>query len=179
MPTIEIISINAKEIPNLKDFESFAFICEDKLESHRALFDDELKENYQGIILHLGNKEFQKDKEQGTIGPWFASDLINFDFVGEVELPIIDKGNQIEGVEQWWGSDQTFLFKFEEAAINDLRDILEQMITLSPGKEILFLTDYQFGPEKPLHKGIISLSEFFEDHNKVGLIWNCMYHIKK
>ena len=178
MPTIEIISVNAKEIPNLRDYKSFTFICENKLESHRALFNDELKENYEGVIVHLGNKSFQKDKDKDEIGVWFASDLINFESDEEIKLPIIDKENQIDGDKQWWGSDQSFLFKFKQSIIDDLKDIINQMIKLSPINEVLFLTDYQFGPEKPSHKGQISLEDFFYDHDKVGLIWNCMYHIK-
>lgn len=177
MPTIEVISIGAKEFPNAQDYNSFALLSENKLESHRSLFDNELKNNFNGIIVHLGNKEFQRNKDENNIGFWFADDLVSFN--SEIELPLVDIEKEKNNEKQPWGSDQTMLFKFKSKIITDLYNLLKLMLKISPINEILFLTDYQFGSEKPIQKGIITLEEFLEEHKNVGLIWNCMYHIQE
>ena len=62
MPTIEIVSIGADKLGlNQYDFD-IAIIEEDKLISHRGLFNDFLKKE-NGIIVHIGNPDFKNDKE--------------------------------------------------------------------------------------------------------------------
>ena len=62
MPTIEIASINSTGLDQA-DF-NVAIIEENKLESHRGLFYDLLREQ-NGAIVHIGNPDFKADKESG------------------------------------------------------------------------------------------------------------------
>lgn len=72
MPTIEIASINSKRLGlNQADFD-FAIIEEDKLESHRGLFDDLLRQQ-NGVILHIGNPDCKHDENAG----YFAGAIVD------------------------------------------------------------------------------------------------------
>lgn len=67
MPTIEIISLQSKGLNlNQAEFE-FAIIEENKLESHRSIFYDLLRQQ-NGVIVHIGNPEFKEDKDGGYFG---------------------------------------------------------------------------------------------------------------
>lgn len=74
MPTIEIISLQSKGL-NLNQVEfEFAIIEENKLESHRGLFNNLLK-NQSGVIIHIGNPEFKEDKGGGFFGGKIITEL--------------------------------------------------------------------------------------------------------
>jgi hypothetical protein len=62
MPTIEIASLNSTGLGlDQADFD-VAIIEENKLESHRGLFYDLLRQQ-NGVIVHIGNPDFKDDKE--------------------------------------------------------------------------------------------------------------------
>lgn len=62
MPTMEIASINSIGLAlNQADFD-VAISEENKLESHRGLFYDLLRQQ-KGVIVHIGNPDFKIDKE--------------------------------------------------------------------------------------------------------------------
>ena len=64
MPAIEIASINSTGLRlNQADFD-VAIIEENKLESHRGLFFELLRQQ-SGTIVHIGNPDFKYDKEGG------------------------------------------------------------------------------------------------------------------
>lgn len=149
MPTIEIISINANAIPELPLYGSFAYILERELISHRGLF-QKIFDKLEGYIVHLGNKEFEHDKD----GPWFAGMIMD------------------------WTDDEGNPIIFLDNTLEDLKDLMKRMIESSPSNEILFSTDYQFGPDEPKDCGTISFSEFFELHSSRLLRWNATYIIK-
>ncbi len=87
MPTIEIASINSTRLGlNQADFD-VAIIEEDKLESHRGLFYDLLRQQ-NGVIVHIGNPNFKDDKESG----YFAGAIVEWDFEPtEIFLPELIK----------------------------------------------------------------------------------------
>lgn len=73
MSTIEIISLDSRNLgTNQRDFD-VAIIEENELISHRGLFCQFLKK-YQGTILHIGNPEFKQNKDGG----FFGGDLIDW-----------------------------------------------------------------------------------------------------
>lgn len=75
MPTIEIASFSSTRLGlNQADFD-VAIIEENKLESHRGLFYDLLRQQ-NGIIVHIGNPDFKNNKEDG----YFAGAIIDWDF---------------------------------------------------------------------------------------------------
>ena len=73
MPTIELISIGCSRVPDLPRYESFAYIAETKLTSHRNLFQS-VFDSLSGVIVHLANKDFESEPE----GLWFAGRVMEW-----------------------------------------------------------------------------------------------------
>lgn len=74
-----------------------------------------------------------------------------------------------------WEEDAVVFLK---ETFRDLKDLIQRMIDSSPNNEILFSTDYQFGPEKPMDFGAVSIEEFYEFHRLKKLRWNSIYKIQ-
>ncbi|MBU1239027.1 hypothetical protein KKF84_13270 [Myxococcota bacterium] len=153
MPSIEIVSIGALNVPELPKFDGFAYIAEPGVISHRGLFQDVLdKEN--GIIVHLANKEYEGDEEGG----WFAGALMEWGENLSENDPVV----------------------FEQHRFQDVIVLLRRMIESSSRNEVIFLTDYQFGPKKRvINNKEISISEFIDFHQQRRLIYNSLYRIKE
>jgi hypothetical protein len=87
---MEIIVVDCPEIPVLPSYASFTYSAEKKLVSHRLLFQS-VFDRWQGVILHLANKECE-----GRGGFWFASDLMDWGeddalvFRPEARVDVID-----------------------------------------------------------------------------------------
>ncbi len=169
MPTIEIASINSTRL-NLNQVEfDVAIIEQNKLESHRGMFNDLLR-NEQGTIIHIGNPDLKDDKEGG----FFAGDLINWDFrptnkiIAIVDPSDTDYDSLIS---------QQFQFQFEEEFRKDIIKLLEFALESSPINKIYFLTDYQFGPVGATKESGNSIADFWTKHDKNGLIFNRLYEI--
>jgi hypothetical protein len=73
MPTIELISIRCPRVPDLPRYDSFAYIAETKLQSHRGLFQT-VFDSLTGVIVHLANKDFESEPE----GCWFAGKIMEW-----------------------------------------------------------------------------------------------------
>lgn len=169
MPTIEIVALKCETLPNLPSFENFAYIAEKQLQSHRGIFQSEF-DQIAGIILHLGNKDLEGQEGGG----WFAGQLIKW---GDEDV-IIPQIEEDSGGEQWWGEDQSFLFRFAPEVFKELKKLLELLLEQSPVKQLYFTTDYQFGPSESMKRLNYSLRRFFEEHDNSGLRWNCLYQIR-
>ena len=172
MPTIEILSLGCETVPDLPTFSSFTFIAESDLQSHRALFQP-VFDTVSGVIVHLGNKELEKDLKAGKVGFWFCGDLIDWSEEG-IKLPIIDPAL---GEEQWWGEDQDYAFRFLRDVVPEMRELFSTLLQQSPVGQIFFSTDYQFGPAKAMQRSNYTISQLFEEHERWGLRWNCLYQI--
>jgi hypothetical protein len=168
MPTIEIICLKSEKLPNLPPFENFAYIEENKLQSHRGIFQAEF-DQVTGIILHLGNKNLEGKEDGG----WFAGDLIEWTNK-EIIIPQIKED---AGSEQWWGEDQDSTFYFTPNAFKEVKSLLELLLNNSPAKQLYFTTDYQFGPSEGVKRSNYSFKRFIEEHDRYGLRWNCLYQI--
>ncbi len=168
MPTIEIVSVNAWEFPLDQADYSIAIIKENKLVSHRSLFQDYL-DHLRGVILHMGNHNYIDDKDHG----FFAGDLIDWDFEGKVILfPVfdVDQGQQP-------GAGQSRIFQFLAEYHMEINALLVQSIKQSPVRQAIFLTDFQMGPEKGERIALQSVDEFWRIHHTQGLQWNTAYNI--
>jgi hypothetical protein len=154
MPTIEIVSINAIELQLIQDDFDIAIIEENKLNSHRSLFFNFLQQN-KGVIIHIGNPELKKEKETG----FFGGQIIDWNFEPEEETQC--------------------RFKFLEKHKNDIDRLLKIALEKSPIKKILFLTDYQFGPEKESIELINTITNFWERHDNEGIEFNKLYEMSR
>lgn len=165
MPTIEIASINAAQL-DLKqaDFE-VAIIEENKLESHRGLFNYILQE-HDGSIIHIGNPEF---KQQNN-GIFFAGDIIDWDVNTAADYIIIPNADDT-------GANQQDIFKFLDKFRQDIDRLLRIALDKSPTKRVFFLTDYQFGPEKEQTEILYTINDFWEKHDTEGLRFNKLYEM--
>jgi hypothetical protein len=169
MPTIEIISVNAVTLDlNQKDF-TVAILEENELISHRGLFDDMLQLQ-KGVIVHIGNPSIVNDHEE----PFFAGALVDWSFepgniiIGEDEKDEPEYNTSV---------NQQFCFKFLDQYKQDIDMLLNYALIHSPNKKVLFLTDYQFGPENARVEIIYTINNFWELHNRAGLGLNTMYEI--
>ena len=169
MPTIEIVSINAEEIRiNQADFE-VAIIKENKIESHRGLFCDLLRQQ-NGVIIHIGNPDFKYEKEGG----YFADEIIDWDFEPtEIFLPEFDENDAADNK----GTNQQIKFKFLKQYIPDIDKLLKIALGNSPTKKVYFLTDYQFGPEDGKTEILYTLMDFWTQHDNDGLRLNTLYEM--
>jgi len=149
MPSIEIISLNSEN--SIYEVDNFLFAIQfenEKIESHRSLFYDFLK-NLQGTIIHLGNSEFKKSKNEG----FFAGKLI--DWESKVK------------------NDFKLLPKYE----SDFKNLLKIAQGNSKSKTIYFLTDYQFSKRKPKLIDNLNLDKFLKLYEENGLEFNRIYKI--
>jgi hypothetical protein len=169
MPTLEIASINSTGLGlNQADFD-IAIIEESKLESHRGLFYDFLRQQ-KGVIIHIGNPDFKDNKKDG----FFAGEIIDWSFKpGTLIIPEYDPINPTSNK----GANQEHGFKFIDQYRSDLDKLLKIGIDKSPIKKVYFLSDCQFGPEKESFEKIYTLTDFWERHDREGLVFNTIYEL--
>jgi hypothetical protein len=74
VPTIELISIGCPTVPVLPRYDSFAYIAEAELRSHRGLFQP-VFDTLRGVIVHLANKSMEGHED----GCWFAGMIMDWD----------------------------------------------------------------------------------------------------
>ena len=164
MPTIEIVSLGATELVlDQKEFE-LAIIEEKEIVSHRGLFADYL-EDKKGVIVHIGNPEFRFAKDEY----FFAGMIVDWDFnPGSIESYCAEDDEDC--------SHHDLRFKFLIDYQIEIDRIISFGFEKSPQNELLFLTDYQFGPIKPEYKEM-NYKEFWCQHDNEGLEWNVLYKL--
>jgi hypothetical protein len=170
MPTIEIASFNSRGLGlNQTDFE-ITIIEENKLESHRGLFYELLREQ-SGTIVHIGNTYFKDRKDGG----FYAGEIIDWSVDPNEEITIsLDK---LDCPIYDCGANQQFRFKFLDQYKADIDKLLKIALDKSPIKKICILTDYQFGPEKECIETIYTIKDFWQQHDNDGLIFNTLYEM--
>lgn len=168
MPTIEIVSVESDVNIDQKDFE-VSIRVDKKLESHRGLFYDFLvKQN--GTMIHIGNPDLKN--EEG--GGFFGGAIIDWGLESnDLILPEFDENDPTDSR----GANQSFKYRFLDEYKGDIDRIIKEAIKNSKIKQTYFLTDYQFGPEKPTHEIIYTLTAFWDRHDREGLEWNKLYEI--
>lgn len=169
MPTIEIASIQSAGFAlNQADFE-VAIIVENKLKSHRDLFYDLLKKQ-NGVIIHIGNPDYRKDKEAGYV----AGALVDWGFEpAEIIIPRYSENDLTSSS----GANQQFRFKLLAQFKSDIDKLLKTALNHSPIHKICFLTDYQFGSENAKTEICYTITEFWIQHDTEGLVFNTLYEM--
>ncbi|MBL7914395.1 MAG: hypothetical protein JNL49_05055 [Bacteroidia bacterium] len=168
MPTIEIVSYDSTGLElSQADFD-IAIIEENKLESHRGLFYDLLKQE-NGVIVHIGNPDLKDNKNAG----FYAGKIIDWEFEPN---EIFHTGHETSRADDH-GSNQQSKFKFLNQYKIDIDNLLKIAIDNSPIKKICFLTDYQFGPKKGKKEILNTITDFWRQHDSGGLGLNTMYEM--
>jgi hypothetical protein len=75
------------------------------------------------------------------------------------------------------GSRLKFL-EFRPDFVPAMHGLLESLMKLSPARELLFTSDWQFGPKRPYRSPGVSLDEFWSLHNSRKLRLNAAYPIR-
>ena len=55
--------------------------------------------------------------------------------------------------------------------------LLDALLAASPESELLFTSDWQFGPEHTLRMGVVTLAELGRLHDSAALLLNASYTI--
>jgi hypothetical protein len=149
MPTTELISIGALSGPFTSPLQVFAQRCDSKLVSDRGLFQPVL-DRLAGTIIHLG------DPSHNQADPvWFCGHCLEYRLEN-------DDGHHIG---------------YTTAAITELRQLLSSLQNQSPEKHVLFLTDYQFGPEAVEIVTLGNIDEFVALSDSRNIRFNTLYSI--
>ncbi|HEX2948597.1 MAG TPA: hypothetical protein VHV83_03360 [Armatimonadota bacterium] len=151
MPTIELVAIDCRAIPDLPSYQSFAYRVDTQLESDRALFQP-VFEALNGIMIHLANKDFEGDDN----GPWFAGAIMDWTQTGS-------------------HCKQVLIFLPETR--DEIIDLMQRLLCASPQHRITFSTDYQFGGERRICSEI-TLADFVNLHDQRSLRYNELYFIR-
>ncbi len=69
--------------------------------------------------------------------------------------------------------------EFRPEFIPAIHDLLGFLIESSPVRQVLFTSDWQFGPRRPYRSSIVSLDEFWSLHNAGKLQLNGAYPIRE
>ena len=133
---------------------SFAVISDPERQSHRGpspRFQDDF-DRLGGVLYHLGNPELVEDPD----GLFFAYDLLS------------------EASRE--ASDKSFL-ELAPAHMHSVRVFLEWLLALSPAGQVLFTSDWQFGPSWTRRSEGLGLNEFWRLHDSKELLLNAAYLI--
>ena len=155
MPSIEIVCIGQT---GPSDFSHLSFAVESgrELVSHRIprpLFRKDFA-SLTGCIYHLGNPDL---KIQKTRRMFFAWDLLS-DRVRSSSRP-------------------TFL-EFRPEFMASMHELLGLLMESSPVRQLLFTSDWQFGPKRRYRSPIMTLGEFWSLHDSRRLRLNGAYPIR-
>lgn len=153
MPSIEIVCIGQSKPV---DCSSYPFAVEScsELVSHRSpapRFQSDF-DGLSGVIYHLGNPDL-KVRDQGA---YFAYELLS---------------------ESSRHADPPSALEFGPEYASAVFDLLAVLIGESPQQELLFTSDWQFGPDHTLRLGPVSLGELRALHDSGKLLLNALYHV--
>jgi hypothetical protein len=131
----------------------FAVTSDVELISHRvprALFREDLAA-LKGCIYHVGNPDLKTKTDAGI---FFAYDLLS------------DRC-----------AERSMFLEFRPEFISAMRHMLKRLIDASPVHQILFTSDWQFGPERPYRSSVVTLDQFWSLHDTRKLQLNAAYPI--
>ncbi|MBC7528281.1 MAG: hypothetical protein H7308_12105 [Chthonomonadaceae bacterium] len=150
MPSIEIICVGQEEVSDFSD-APFRVFAEDELVSDRSpkpLFKPEFDATA-GCIYHLCNPD----------GSYNAFELLRMGHYNKRRL--------------WKG-----MVGFRPEYAPYVRQMLRQLLKASPTHEVIFTSDYQFGPGVRRYHSSITLRKFWRLHHARRLHMNALYHLR-
>ena len=151
MPSIEIACIGC-DVPAPIVADGFAVVSERGLRSHRvpSRFQSDF-DSLSGCLYHLGNPNL---RGIGQRGPFFAYELLSE--ASREPFP------------------PSFL-EFAPAHVEEVRGVLSSILEASPVGQVLFTSDWQFGPDWTQRFGPVSLGDFWQLHGSRNLYLNSAY----
>jgi hypothetical protein len=141
MPSVEIVCIGQSDPSECDDYP-FAVETDRNLVSHRSphpRFQSDF-DALSGAIYHLGNP----DLRAGSGGPFFAYELLS---------------------EACRHREPPSALEFAAEFVGPIFSLLDALVSASPQSEILFTTDWQFGPDHAVRLEPLSLSAFRRAHD--------------
>jgi hypothetical protein len=105
-----------------------------------------------GVLYHLGNPGWK----EGTV--FFAYNLLEHDHEENKEID---------------GEALVFLPEFASS----VRLLLDRLMKASSAKQLLFTSDWQFGPQDTTRGGPFTLSRFWNEHDARRLVYNAAYRL--
>ena len=154
MPTTEIISVGSLEGPYTRSYKRIRHSCDSELNSHRDLFQDVL-DRLVGNMIHIDSRLGNDDIEDNFMY-----------FLGGDHY--LDHENN---------TDEKYRFGYRDQTFVELFDLLSLMRSQSPTNHVIFLTDFQGGPETREIVDIPSIDSFKELNDLKGLRFNTLYSI--
>jgi hypothetical protein len=154
MPSIEIVAVRQSRPIEVGGFP-FAVVADHTLKSHRAR-NSRFQEDFDhvaGMMYHLGNPNLKGDSGGRC---FFAYKLLS------------EESKKVEA---------EFL-QFAPAFRSAAEAMLQELIAESPVKELLFTSDWQFGPDWTKREAALRLNEFWLLHDSRRLLLNALYPIK-
>ena len=152
MPTIEIVCVAQTEPLDLPDMP-FALLAENKLVSHRGLFQSDF-DKLQGCIYHLGNPDLRGNED----GFFWAYELVNNSIGDE--------------------TDEACL-KFDDEFVPHVKAMLGRLLAASPVSKVTFSSDWQFGTKDVRRFAAMSEQQFWQLHDACKLRFNALYELSR
>lgn len=151
MPSIEIAVIGLAD-SLAPPPTSFSVAYETGLKSHRvpSRFQADF-DRVSGSLYHLGNPGLPR-----VGGAFFASDLLS--------------------LESREADARTFL-EFAQSHIAGVHTLMDWLLRSSPDGNLLFTSDWQFGPEGTQRFDAITLTAFWKLHDSRRLMLNALYPV--
>lgn len=153
MPSIEIVCLGQTKPVDCSGYP-FAVEASSELVSHRSpapRFQSDM-DGLAGVIYHLGNPDL-KVRERGA---YFAYELLS---------------------EASRSAEPPSALVFDPEYASAVFDLLAVLVSESPKSELLFTSDWQFGPDHTLRLGRVSLAELRELHDSGALLLNALYTV--
>jgi len=153
MPSIEIISVGQKSLVRFRGVP-FAVVSErGEMRSHRhpSHFQRDF-DRLQGCIYHIGCPHLRM-KRAGTFE---AYDLLSRECREQT---------------------RTVFLEFKREFVPSIRRMLKTLLAYSPVGRVVFTSDYQFSPNRPMRVRRISVREFWTLHRRKRLRFNALYTI--
>ena len=130
--------------------------------------------------LEFQNMPFRIDAEnklrsQRTPKPLFQAD---FDALNGCIYHLIKQSRgactACDLLDVWWED-----LRFKPEYVADVNHILTQLLTASPQGEVLFTSDYQYGPDAKRYKRPLTLDRFWALHAEGKLLANALYLLRR
>jgi hypothetical protein len=152
MPSIEIICVGQEHPSGFRD-RPFAILAERRLDSHRepSLF-QKCFDDLQGCIYHLGNPILKRQAD----GWFFAYALLN------------DKCRN---------QSRSQYLQFKAEFVPFIKFMIFELVRASPSKQLVFTSDWQFGPKRAKSFGPITTEQFWKLHDTFKLRLNSLYDV--
>lgn len=163
MPTIEIVSLQPRSYSiRPRDF-SFSVLLEDRLVSHRGLFQSFLDSLPGGYIMHLANPGSHSESP----GDLFGSELIDWEYPADC----VDQSYRSRSASDYRQ------FQFLSDHHLEMDTLLRLALQDSGEGRIVFLTDFQLSSQPVQYRILPGIEDWWRLHHSQGLTWNTAYTI--